>query len=467
MTVDELTTAPARIVQPSGVLSAQYRWITIGMCALIFLSAFEALAVTTIMPTVSRDLGGGSLYAFAFAGPLAIGVVGMVAAGNWADRGSPRAALYASVVLFVAGLLVAGTAQTMWVFVLGRLIHGLGGGALTVALYVIVARVYPPALHPSIFAGFSAAWVVPSLVGPFIAGLVAEHADWRWVFLGVVALVALAVAMVVPAMRSLARDRDSQPRVPRRIRQICWAALAAVAVLALNLSAQADGPLFWAVPIVSAVIAVVALRPLMPPTIFRAGRGLPSVVLLRGLLFGAFFGAEVYLPYVLSQEYGLSASIAGLALSAAGVSWAAASWLQSRFTDALTNLRNLRIGVGLVGIAIVAALATSLFALPPSVVIVGWAFAGAGMGLAYPRLSVMTLELSSTENQGFNSSALSISDSIGAAVALGVTAMVFTALLPAGGTWPFVGTFVVTAIICLFAYFISGRLVAARNPVAS
>ena len=105
--------------------------------------------------------------------------------------------------MFVLGLLIAGTAGTMPVLVSGRLVQGLGGGALTVALYVVIARVYPPVLHPKIFAAFSAAWVIPSLVGPFAAGIVAQLAGWQWVFLGVVGLVVPALLLTVPALRGL------------------------------------------------------------------------------------------------------------------------------------------------------------------------------------------------------------------------------------------------------------------------
>ncbi|WP_281444717.1 MFS transporter, partial [Paenarthrobacter nicotinovorans] len=185
----------------AGILGRPYLLATVGACALVFLSAFESLAVTTIMPLVSRDLDGASLYALAFAGPLATGVMGMVAAGNWSDRRGPAAPLYSSVALFVAGLLIAGMAGTMEILVLGRLVQGLGGGAMTVALYVLVARVYPPELHPKIFAAFAASWVVPSLVGPFAAGVVAQLSSWHWVFLGVVGLVVPALLMVVPAVR--------------------------------------------------------------------------------------------------------------------------------------------------------------------------------------------------------------------------------------------------------------------------
>ncbi len=453
-------------VPRGGVLSAHYRWISIGMCALVMLAAFEALAVTTIMPTISRELDGASLYAFAFAGPLAISVVGMVLAGAWSDRGGTRNALFASVGLFVAGLLIAGFAPTMGVFVVGRLVHGFGGGAMTVALYVIVARVYPPVLHPRIFAGFAAAWVIPSLIGPLIAGIVAESVGWRWVFLGVVALVVLAMFMVVPVMRSLHSPGRGADRPPWNIRRIGWAVLVAVSVLSITLSAESRGPAQWIIPVVATVVAGFALRPLLPPRTLSARRGLPSVILLRGLVAATFFGTEVYIPYLLSSQFGLSPAIAGLALSAAGVTWATASWVQGRFPG-ISHLATIRIGIGLVAIAIAVSLATALFALNPVVQIVGWAFAGAGMGLMYPRLTVMMLEYSTPADQGFNSSALSIADSIGSAVALAATAIAFAALEPAGGSWPFAGVFAVTGTICVVALLLGGRVVVRRRGPTS
>jgi predicted MFS family arabinose efflux permease len=244
--------------------------------------------------------------------------------------------------------------------------------------------------------------------------------------------------------------------------------LVAVSVLAINLSAEARGPVQWIVPAVAVVIAGFALRPLLPRHTLRADRGLPSVILLRGLVAATFFGTEVYIPYLLSSQFGLSPAIAGLALTAAGVTWATASWVQGRFPG-ISHLASIRIGVGLMAVAIAVSLATALFALDPVVQIVGWAFAGAGMGLMYPRLTVMTLEYSTTADQGFNSSALSIADSIGSAVALAATAIAFAALEPAGGAWPFAGAFAVTGAICIVALVLGGRVVAqgAAGPGAA
>lgn len=442
-----MTTSPAAGPPgTAGILHPTYRWVTIGTFALVVLGAFESLAVTTVMPLVSRELDGAALYALAFAGPLATGVIGMVAAGNWSDRRGPNAPLYASVAAFVAGLLIAGTADSMPALVAGRLIQGLGGGAMTVALYVVVARVYPGALHAKIFAGFAAAWVLPSLVGPFIAGLVAELVSWHWVFLGVVFLVVPALAMLLPAMRGL-RSAPESP-VPWNLGRLAWAALAAIAVLGLNLSAEVPAAT-GVLAVVALAVALFAVRPLVPRGTLSARRGLPSVILARGLASAAFFGAEVYLPYLFIERYEFPPALAGLTLTLGALAWAAASAIQGRMGDRQHNAFAVRTGSALVLAATLLALVTVVLDWPAAVAIAGWIFAGAGMGLMYPRLSVMMLALSTPQTEGFNSSALSISDSLGGALALATTGIVFTALTTAGAS--FAGVFALTVVIAAVA----------------
>lgn len=452
----------------TGIFRPPYFWVTIGTCALVFLAAFESLAVTTIMPLVSRELNGGSLYALAFAGPLATGVIGMVGAGNWSDRRGPAMPLYTSVALFVAGLLIAGTSSSMPVLVAGRQVQGLGGGALTVALYVLVARFFPGPLHPRIFAAFSAAWVVPSLVGPFAAGVVAQVFSWHWVFLGVVGLVIPALAMIAPVLRGLAErektgapDNTAPPWAPGRLG---WAALAALAVLGLNLSADVSIPAFPAATALLAsaavVLALVAVRPLVPAGTLTARRGLPSVILARGLASASFFGAEVYLPYLLIDRYEFPPTLAGLTLTGGALAWAGAAAVQGRLGSRLPDLRAVRVGSLMVLAAVLLALATTALHWPAAVAIAGWVLAGGGMGLLYPRLSVMTLALSTKENEGFNSSAMSISDSLGGALSLATTGLVFAAFTTAAQS--FAGVFAFTAAIGVAAALVAPRVTAGK-----
>ena len=452
MTTDTAGVRAATAAAP-GILSGTYLWITIGACALVFLGAFESLAVTTVMPSVSADLDGERLYALAFAGPLATGVIGMVAAGNWADRRGPVVPLYTSVVIFIIGLLAAGLAPSMEVLVAARFAQGLGSGALTVALYVVVARVYPQDLHPAIFAGFAAAWVVPSLVGPTVAGAVTEVWSWHWVFLGVVVLVLVALLMVVPALRGLSRDGDSV--TPWAFGRLGWSVLAALAVLGSSL--LVDVPGIGPVLAVGAVIvALIAVRPLVPRGTLRARRGLPSVILVRGLAAAAFFGAQVYLPYLLTDRYAFSPTLAGLSLTGGALAWSGAATVQGRMAARLSNATAVRIGTILVLSGITLAAATAAFRWDAAVIIASWIVAGTGMGLMSPRSSALTLAMSTADNQGFNSAAMTVADSFGSALALAITGTMFAAIATIAD--PFTAVFVLAGVIAVAAAAVAPRV---------
>ncbi|WP_435745296.1 MFS transporter [Microbacterium sp. PMB16] len=434
---------------PASIWDRQRIWVTIGAVALIFLAAIEALAVTTVMPVVSEALDGKELYAVAFAGTLATSVIGMVAAGAWADARGPRGALYVAVTLFVAGLLISGFAITMHQFLVGRLVQGLGAGGQTVALYVVVARLYPAHLHGRIFAAFAAAWVVPSMIGPFLAGAVAEYLDWRWAFLGVAVLTAVAFAMIVVRLRGVDLGNGEPQDGRALLTRLLLAVVVAVLAVVIGFSADMPSSVRWPVALGAVAVIALAVLPLLPRRTLRAGRGLPSVVLMRGIAAGAFFAAEAYIPYLLMERFAFTATWAGVALMLAAFAWAGASAVQGRYGERLGNHRITLISLGLLLIAMVCVLTAALFGVSPVVVIVGWAFAGGGMGLLYPRLTVLTLAYSDETNQGFNSSALSISDATGSAVAIALAGLGVATL--GGGTAAFSVVFAFGIVLVLLA----------------
>lgn len=424
-------------------------WVTIGSIALIFLAAIESLAVTTVMPVVSAALDGEDLYAVAFAGTLATSVIGMVACGAWSDARGPRGPLYVAVSLFIAGLLVSGVAFSMEQFLVGRLVQGLGAGGQTVALYVVVARLYPSQLHGRIFAAFAAAWVVPAMIGPFLAGAVAEFLDWRWAFLGVAVLTAIAFTMIAVRLRTLDLGGGDAASIKGLGRRLLLAVVVAVAAVGMGLTAEAPPALAWPIALVALIVIGVAVVPLLPRGTLRAARGLPSVVLIRGLVAGAFFATEAYIPYLLMAEFGFTPTWAGIALMLSAFAWAGGSAIQGRFGESLGNRRIAVLSLGLLVIAVVSVLITALTAASPLIIMIGWGLAGGGMGLLYPRLTVLTLAYSEPGNAGFNSSALSISDATGSSVVVALAGLGVATLGGGAGAFPLV--FAVSLILVLLA----------------
>lgn len=437
----------------------QFRTVTFGMVSLVVLLAYQSLAVTTAMPTVAEALDGLSLYAMAFAVPMATGVIGMVAAGIWCDRKGPAGALLAGVVLFIIGMLLVGTAPVMEMVVIGRAVHGLGSGLLLVSLYVVIGRAYPESLRPGVFVAMSAAWVVPSIVGPTIAGLTVQHFDWRWVFLSMPILAIPAAILVRPALRML-DDTKPDPNWDRRgaVIKIAWSLLAAVGAALLHYGGERRDIL--GIALIGASLAGLALSSprLLPEGTFRADRGLPTVFILRGLVGSAFIGAEIYLPLLLDRERGFSPAMAGSILTIGGVTWFAGSWLRGRLDTRVAPATFVRVGaISLcIGIASVALLVWEQ--IPVLVGVFGWGFSGFGMGLIYSSLSLLTLQLSTQAEQGKNSSALQVSEALAVSVTLALTGTAFAAMESRNVSAGYLICFGIAWILALGAVLLSGRV---------
>ncbi|MFI6265823.1 MFS transporter [Micromonospora sp. NPDC051006] len=453
------TATPA--VAAPGLFAPRLRAMTVGSVALISLLAFEALAVGTAMPTVARSLDGFALYGLAFGGSFAAGVLAMVLSGIWCDARGPRSPMWHGLVWFVVGLVVAGTAPVMGMLVVGRVVQGFGSGLLSVALYVIVAQAYPEELHRRIFAAFAAAWVVPSLVGPAVAGLIVEHLGWRWVFLAVPAVAVPAGLLIHPGLRSIAGTAVTGVPAGAAAR-IAWACGAGASAALLHIGGQQRGASAVVVTAVAIVGLLLCAPRLLPAGFLRAARGLPTVIGLRGLASAAFVGAEVVIPLMLSRERGLSPTAAGLVLTVGAVAWSAGSWVQGRIPAPASRATLPRVGLA----CITAGIGTFALAVAPGVPVavgvVGWAVAGMGMGLLYPSLSVLTLELSAPGEQGRNSSSLQLGDSLFAATVLALTGAVLAAGT-APGPGSYLTTLAVAAGLALLGATLAGRVVPAAR----
>lgn len=445
----------AQSAPPDTLLSPRLRAATFGTFALVSLGAFEALALTTVMPRIAADLHGESLYAMAFTATLAAGIVSIVLAGNLADRDGPRRPLAIGLALFAAGLIGAALAPGMVPLVGARVLQGLGSGMTTTALYVLVARAYPPRLHTAVFAGFAAAWVLPSIVGPFLAGLIAQTLGWRWVF--GVSLIVLVIAAVL--LRRVLVDLVAAPtEVPWRVASLVASVVLAVAVLGLNAVAEHPSGLLLLAGGAAVVALLAGFRKLTPPGTLLAGRGLPADVTLRTLGSASFAGAEIYIPRLLTERDGYPPTLAGLALSITGVSWFVASWVQGRWSERIDAVRSARVALLLMTAALGGiALAVAVDA-PAPVIIALWPVVGLGMGTLYPRLTAQALSRAQRDEQGFVSSALQIGDSTGGATALAVSAIAFAAAAAAGGWTAFVAVFLVTAVPSALGLTVAHRI---------
>ncbi len=463
---------PDRVAELGGLWSAKRRALTVGLVLTITFIASEALAVVTIMPMVARDLGGLSLYGWVFSAFMLGNVVGIVVAGRQADRYGPARPFVGGLALFSAGLAIAGLAPTMIVLVGGRALQGVGAGAVPAVAYVAIGRSLPEQLRARMMAVLSTAWVLPGLMGPAVSAAVASLFGWRAVFLGLLPLVAVTGSMAMPALIRLGKHRpaDSEPTAGAGSEHkltdgLATAAGAALVLGGLTLAAGSSQVVLGiGLLVVGVVVIGRSLRRLLPAGTFAARRGLPAVILCRGLLTFTFFGADAYVTLTITTVRHHSLALAGLAVTGSTLAWTAGAWLQSRLNGRWEARRLVGTGLAIVVTGLAAMALVLLPATPVYVAIAAWTVAGFGIGIAYAPTSLLMLREAPAGREGWASASLSLADVLGTALGIGVGGAAVTAAT--AHRWPLAAgvgaAFAIAGVAAAALAFASRRLPSSR-----
>ena len=451
-----------------GLWTAGRRNLTAGLVLTVTLVAFEALAVSTIMPIVARELGNLELYGWVFTSFMLGSLIGIVVVGGIIDRRGLGLPFAVGIALFAVGLIIGGLAPSMEVLVAGRFLQGLGAGTVPPIAYVAIGRSLPERLRPQMFATLSTAWVLPGVLGPALAGAVGESIGWRWVFLGLLPLIAIAAGIAYPQVRRVGPGASAAAATLRERLPLALVVAVGTGLLLGGLT-SGDPVLLVVLGTIGAALAILALRQLTPPGTLRAARGMPAAVLIRGIITFAFFAVDAYIALALVEWRGLSATAAGISLTAATLTWTTGSWIQARLSTRYPPERFVQAGIAV----LIAGLTTFLVVLYPQfspwLAIPTVGLAGLGMGLAYSPLALIVLREASGAEQGRASSALSLTDSLGTALGTGITGAAVAAAVRDAGT-PFRGLFVgflVAIAVATLGLILSSRLRVAERPATA
>lgn len=442
-----------------GVWQPQYRRLTLGLILLTLGPAFEALAVATILPKVVASLGGLSFYGWSFSAYMLTTIVSLILAGDEADRGGPARPFIIGVSLFVIGLLLAGTASSMLTFVLSRGVQGLGAGSIASVAYVCLGRGYPEQVKPRMIAILASAWIVPGLVGPSLAGIIAIFAGWRWVFLGLIPVLPLATLLVLPSLRKLTYATTSASwNLPRLL-----AALGLVIGAGMTLAGLQIPSLLLAIAItlIGLTVGISSLRRILPAGTLQAKTGLPAAIATMGLLSLGFFGADAFLPLTLISMRGQSTLFAGAALTASTLAWSAGSWLQARLAPRQSRRLLVTMGLLLIVLGIVGIGCVLLPAVSPALAILSWGVGGLGMGLSYSTVSLVVLETAPADQQGAATASMELASVLGSALGTGLGGVIIALVASARGL-PSTGIALIDAL--MVAVIGVGIVAAVRLP---
>jgi EmrB/QacA subfamily drug resistance transporter len=405
----------------------------------MFLAALEATAVGTAMPTVVADLGGVSRYSWVFSAYLLTSTTTVPMFGKLADLYGRRRIYLFSVVVFMLGAMLSGTATSFTQLILWRALQGLGAGGVQPTSITIVADIYTLEERGKMQGVFSAVWAVSSLVGPAAGGLITDLLSWRWVFFLNVPF-GLASAFLLGAfLREKTERREHSLDVA--------GTLSLTAAVALLLLALLEGSELWGWTDARTLGMLAASgaglvyflaqerrtpEPMLPLDLFK--NRVIAVSSLGSLVIGTtMFCAAAFVPMFTQGVLGGTATDAGMTLAPMSIGWPIAStvsgWMVVRW-----GYRPFALLGSVFGIGGALLLSTADAGSSAGLIMASMFLVGLGLGfLATPYLLAVQNAVPRRQ-RGVATSSVQFFRTIGGAVAVAVLGIVLNGHLePVGG----------------------------------
>lgn len=404
---DEGVIASGRAAAPCGRSSE--RWVlaaTILGSAMVFI---DGTVVNVALPEIQERLGASGTdaqwivesYALFLAALILIG-------GSLGDHFGRRRMFCLGVMVFAAASVWCGLAGSPGQLIAARGVQGIGGALLVPGSLAIISASFDEARRGKAigtWAGFSG---ITAALGPVLGGFLVENVSWRAAFL---INVPLAIVVIFIAIRHVPESRDPEAR-SLDVPGAALAALGLGGVVFGLIEASTRG--FSDVLVLASLVLGVAFlagfllvearvpEPMMPLTLFRS-RNFSGANLLTLLLYAGLGGSLYFLPFVLIQVHGYSATAAGSAF----LPFVLITFLLSRWAGGLVQGFGARLPL-VVG-PTVAACGFVLFALPgtggsywttffPAVVVMGL-----GMALVIAPLTTTALNAVEGRHSGLAS----------------------------------------------------------------
>ncbi|MDE0941664.1 MAG: MFS transporter [Alphaproteobacteria bacterium] len=311
------------VIQGSGLI----RIALIMSC--VTLHAMDVFVIATILPSVVQDIDGVAFYAWPAALYIVTSIMGAASGGIVGSNLGLRRALTIAATIYLVGSLVCALAPQMWVFLTGRAVQGLGSGLMVSLAYAMVRHLFDEHHRPHVFAYMSVIWGVGALVGPILAGALAQLGFWRGVYWLTIPVFALILTLGRRALPSTPPNIGPNARLP-------WERLLLLgaAILCVTISGQTDHLGLRFSLIGAAIFGVggmlwldhIAENPLLPSRPASLARVVGACYWVFFLISFSFTPLNIFLPLLAQRLHEVPPSLAGYVSAAMSLGWSVAAF---------------------------------------------------------------------------------------------------------------------------------------------
>ena len=168
-----------------------------GLMAALFTAMLSSTIVATALPTIIGDLHGTqSQYTWVITASLLATTVSTPIWGKLADLFNKKLLVQGSILVFVAGSIAAGLAQSVPFLIACRVVQGLGMGGLTALSAAVMGAIVAPRERGRYSGYMGAVMAVSTVSGPLLGGFIVDSWGWRWTFYVCVPLALISLVVL-------------------------------------------------------------------------------------------------------------------------------------------------------------------------------------------------------------------------------------------------------------------------------
>lgn len=404
----------------------EIRAVFLGLMIVLALGAIDQSIVATALPQIMGDLGGIAHLSWVVTAYVLASTATMPLYGKLSDQYGRKPVLYASILIFLAGSMLCGAAQSLLQLILFRAVQGLGAGGLVPLAQIIIGDLVPPAQRGRRQGAIVSVMAVCSVLGPVAGGVITDLLSWHWIFYVNLPIGALSLVVIARALR------HTNPTRARRIDYLGAALLTAATTAFLLVLALGGTEWPWASPQVALcgggalLLTFLFLRhaaevpePVLPLELF-GDRLFVIASIVLALTFMGMLGAGVFFPLFFQLVMGVSPAHSGFLTGPLMLGMVISSIFNGRVLLRGGRYKPAQVaGLALAAVAFAllswaVATAQSLFVIEPALLAVGL-----GLGLVMPNMTIAVQNALPLAHRGVGTATLAFFRSLGGLI--GVT----------------------------------------------